>query len=212
MKKIIYTALFFCFAVTLATAQETPFFSKALSINPLYLKSSGIRINYEKQIRASKHWMYVSPMIFFENDTKLTDEVQGNLFSYGAEFGAMYKFDKENNPFGIYIHYGVMARNTEISYAGVVWTETLVDDLVYWELKEQSLKKQIYQLGGVVALGYKSKFANSMFIDCSIGVCGRYSIINFDYPNDNVNLNTAPWNLGYSGFGTVIGLSLGTYF
>ncbi len=195
-----------------ANAQEASTYTKAFSVNPLYLKNSGIRFNYEQQIRASRHWFYVSPMIFYANDTKLTDEVTGNLFSYGAEFGAIYKFDRENDVFGIYVQYGALVRQTTLSYAGVVWTRTLVDDLTYMELKEQNLKKNLNQFGLVATLGYKSKFANSMFIDCYVGICGRYSTINFDYTNDGVNLDSSPWNLGYSGLGSVLGLSLGTYF
>ena len=195
-----------------ANAQEASTYTKAFSVNPLYLKNSGIRFNYEQQIRASRHWFYVSPMLFYGNDTKLSNEVTGNLISYGAEFGGIFKFDEEFEQFGVYTQYGLMLRQTAISYAGIVWSKTIIEDLTYLELKEQNLKKNIVQLGSVATLGYKSKIGNALFIDCYAGLCYRKSLIDFDYPDDNINLDNAPWKLGYTGIGAVVGLTFGTYF
>ncbi len=212
MKLRILTLLFIIATAPAGKAQDPTLYTKAVSINPLYLKSNGIRINYEQQIKQSRHWFYVSPMLFYGNDTKLSNEVSGNLISYGAEFGGIFKFDEEFEQFGVYTQYGLMLRQTVISYAGIVWSKTIIEDLTYLELKEQNLKKNIVQLGSVATLGYKSKIGNALFIDCYAGLCYRKSLIDFDYPDDNINLDNAPWKLGYTGIGAVVGLTFGTYF
>lgn len=187
-----------------------------ISVQPTYLASSGLRLDFEKQLGSTMQWLQLSATGYYApkydhigyNDGWLTfntnyDEPIQSL--KGGGIGAAYKsFFKSQN----YFYYSVGLYYTHYSVDVKIYDyHKFIDDgLTYYKYEGKIEDLNYDKINTNLNIGMQTRLDQTIFIDFYMGVGYSYSFRNSDYFSDNM------FEYGYRGMQVVGGFRIGFAF
>lgn len=178
--------------------EEPPTPRAIFAIQPLYLLSNGLRLDYDRKINKN-HWIQISPILFFSHNTS-EKQLSGDRYDkqQGAGLHLYHRFypAKGFAQSQYYISYGPMWHFHDISYQEPNQPEA------------ESLSTSIHKFGADVIIGYHSLSTDNIFIDLYTGLGFRFTDISTSSDNPR-NFNQNYWGPGYSGNILILGMRIG---
>jgi hypothetical protein len=202
-------------------------FKNAVTIEPLYVYGSGMRVNYERML-APKQWIETSLTGYkVQHDSDLRQTWQLVFFdedrvkyAYGVGGDVHYKYMIK--PY-MYFSAGVFYRFNKVNFIdGNTFKEFEEDGLKFYEPAERYVNRFVHRYGTTVRLGYQSKPYRRVTVGGYVGLSYIRSRYNGDssYGHSNfygytygINIREGNvTNLHYSGLMPVFGFRIGVRF
>lgn len=196
----------------------------AISFLPFYTFINGIRIDYEKRIKNTDHWLVFGPQFYLDasyngyyyySDGSYTN--YESMVGFGINLyykSIVFKSNKINWKSGlprqaIYISAGPNFQHFSLTNTEEVAVPYIEDGTTYYQFDVQEIKKPVNRFGAIVNVGWQLAFDHFLF-DLYLGVAIKYSvgeggkIIKTDYSS---------WSdMSYSGILLNGGLRVGMFF
>ncbi len=196
----------------------------AIAIVPQYAFSNGIRVDYEKRLKNSDHWLVFAPQFYLDAvNTRYYYYNDGSYASYESMVGfginlyyktIVYKSNNINWNSGLprhslYISAGPNYQQFSLSNTEEVAVPYLDNGITYYQFDVQEVKKPIFRFGAIGNVGWQLAF-DRFLLDLYLGLAIKYSvgeggtIIKTDYPS---------WNdMTYTGILLDGGVRIGIFF
>ena len=190
----------FIFCQTIS-GQETDehLYNRSITLVPLYLFQSGIRIDYEHKFK-DRHWLQICPQVFLNEDAGETlSDPYNEMVGIGIHVYHKIFLDKVNiNKHGLYFSYGGGYNYYHFNYS----RETKVSNTT-----------RIQAYTGRIIIGFQQIFYKRIILDLYTGLGHRYSIRN--HSDDMIytqNFKNGQWDYGFTGNQLLLGLKFGFLF
>jgi hypothetical protein len=224
MKRNIKYVLLSCLCLfasrTTLNAQEQEESLYAVSLEPLYFYSGGLRLNVEKQLKPHERIElnltgYYLPYSKIEShDTFFFRDVkEGGHLTLGSD---LHRFNSLSGLGigGVYKRYflkkGVLNAGTGYTYYHVRYPylgfhKYEEDGLPFYEYKWKGVSQSFHTFTVNLSVGIRSSFHALFFMESAIGVGYAYSF----YDKDKKAYNENPFGFGYRGIYPALSLKLG---
>jgi hypothetical protein len=232
MKQLIFTALAFCFFMTLKAQNESnikeqnPTF--AVAIVPNSFAHNAAELNFDLRL-ADRQWLTIAPRFQFgdhgttENYSHSFSEYYGedadDAIKSGFGLGLNYRYfpltrhaRKFSDGVGPFISAGISGKATTYEYYGnsyIPYTDiygnagtTIDENKLYTD--------KLSQFGLETNIGYSMRFFDILFVEAYMGVGTRYSNYTYDQLK-GINLGRDAHDTGYTGYCFTGGLRFGIF-
>ena len=196
----------------------------AIAFVPQYAFFKGIRVDYEKRLKNSDHWVVIAPQIFLDAaNTNYYYYDDGNYDNYEsmAGFGLnlyyksiIFKSDKVNWKSGLPRHSLYFSAGPNFQHFSLTNTEEVAvpyieDGTTYYQFDVQEVKKPINRFGGVADVGWQLAF-DRFLLDLYLGVAIKYSV---DENGSMIKSDYSQWtDMSYTGILLDGGVRVGMFF
>ena len=224
MKKLILSALVFCFFYTLKAQDENypikeqnP--SLAVSIVPKSFANNGAELNLDIRV-ADRQWLTIAPRFQFagNNSNNLYDA--SDAITGGFGLGLNYRYfpltlhsKKFSDGIGPFISAGLRGQNTTYEYRGdsyVAYTDDVYGVSGYTIDNNTPYTDKISQLSLEINIGYVLRFFDILFVESYMGIGTRLS--NYEYDSlRGMNLGEYSWDTGFNGYCFTGGFRFGIF-
>jgi hypothetical protein len=219
-KKLVPIVLFmFLYLLTTANlfAQDSTK-KTVICFVPQYFLIHGVRVDVERNLNFSKHWLVLSPQVYsgslFLNNTHNYsqypyDEYKDKVLGFGMALS--HKFFLQDYNKGFYIKSGIAYQYFELSRKEYDWVPYTENGLEYYDYlltdgKDIISKYAVNAQAGIRALG-----GNVFVFDVYGGFGFSYSEKKSDNPELR-NYERFPWDYNYNGIYPTMGIKFGAYF
>jgi len=191
---------------------------------PQYAILKGIRIDYEKRLKNSDHWIVMAPQIFLDatnNNFFYYDDGDYDSYESMVGFGLnlyyksmVFKSDKVNWKSGLPRHSLYFSAGPNYQHFALTNTEEVAvpfieDGTTYYQFDVQEVKKRINRFGGVANAGWQFAF-DRFLLDLYLGVAIKYSV---DENGSMIKSNYSQWtDMSYTGILLDGGFRIGMFF
>lgn len=184
--KYITGALVLTLIVCTAKAQNESNEKLILSINPQYLFTNAIRLDFDLNLNGDKSWWVISPY-FYSDDSQESFLNRGSEDDYNSrKYESMYGIGlgvarkiyllKQDHAEGLYALAGVTYRYFSIQGDNYTFVEnTGTDGLSYYELEDLEYNININSYNGYIIIGNQFNPFSKFYIDLYIGFGIKYS-------------------------------------
>ena len=204
------------FPVTNASAQQREpgqNFYNALSVEPLYLFVDGLRINYERQLQAPRHWLEISAIGYAQKKSRTWENwfFDGNHSDKAWGLGTDVSYKYFVRPF-MYISCGAAYGHQSVTFSRetVEFNKYVEDDLIFYEpiFGRKSHRGAWNKVAGNLRIGFQTKSVRRVVVGGYIGIGYVHSF----YDSELIYLPNDPITLGFRGFTPHAGFRIGTRF
>ncbi len=198
--------------------------TNAISFVPQYAFFNGIRIDYEKRIKNTDHWLVIAPQFFLDAaNTNYYNSRSNSYDNYESMTGIginlyyksiVYKSNKVNWKSGLPRHSLYLSAGPNYQHFTLTNTEEVAvpyieDGTTYYKFDVQEVKKSINRFGGIGNVGWQLAF-DRFLLDLYLGVAIKYSM---DENGELIKTNSPQWtDMSYSGILLDGGVRVGMFF
>jgi hypothetical protein len=215
MKRLLVIIPALLFSVWNADAQAPEKMNPhyAISIHPWQFIIRGQRVDLEKRVKDSRHWIIAGPQIYSGTinyrRNSFEDGEQQKLSGFGLELQHKIMMDSGKAVY-TYVTYGAAFHKFTIGYESPSWVTVQDDGLTYYKYAIAPQKEKIYRWSGLVTAGMFVPLSRYFFMDLYTGIGMRNSTIKAttpNYPDYDGFLN-----YGFTGVYPIAGMKLGVAF
>jgi hypothetical protein len=161
-----------------------------IAIVPQYAFFRGIRIDYERNLKASDHWLVFAPQLYLDvNNGSNFYYSSGSYANYQSMVGVglnlyyktiVFKSVKGNVNSNLPRHSFYVSAGPNFQYFSLQNTEEVAQPFIdngitYYQFNVENVKKPIYRLGAVGNVGWQMAF-DRFLLDFYLGVAVKYSM------------------------------------
>lgn len=196
----------------------------AISFVPQYAFLKGIRVDYEKRLKNSDHWVVMAPQIYLDAaNTNNYYYDNGNYDNYESMVGLglnlyyksiIFKSDRVNWKSGLPRHSIYFSAGPNYQHFSLTNTEEVAvpyidNGTTYYQFDVQEVKKSINKFGGVADVGWQLAF-DRFLLDLYLGVAIKYAV---DGNGSMIKTNYSQWtDMSYTGILLDGGIRVGMFF
>lgn len=192
-----------------------------IALVPFYSFYNGIRIDYERRLNKSDHWIVAAPQIYTDIDGSGSGNSEYAAYQTMGGVGInlyfksiAYKSNKINWKSSLprqslYLQVGPNYQHFSLKNTEEVAVPFIEDGTTYYMFETQEIKKKINRVGAIVDVGWQLAF-DKFLIDFYLGLAVKYS---FDENGDLIKSTNARWvDINYSGILMDAGFRVGMFF
>jgi hypothetical protein len=219
MKRKITAFLLLAFYVLISQGAEAQreagkTFKNSLAIQPLYWLNSGLRIDYERQLKNSHHWLQFSAIGYYVDDedllwNSLMNSNRPIQDAWGSGLEVNYKWLPFQRP-QMYLSGGLSFSHFNVGYreSGYHYLTYRENELTYYELDwgERRIQQDFDRIGTNFRIGFQTHASRRFLIDSYVGIGHMYSFYDGGKPYPGTDLINS---LSYRGVTLTAGFRIG---
>jgi hypothetical protein len=205
-----FSASFHASAQSLATGGAKEY-KNAITLHPLYLINSGVRIDYDRRIQG-RHWLQAGLTGYRSSGPDffrlwMLDDWRGAKAT-GAALELNYKYFPFPRVKFIYFTAGAAYSHFDVKYSGFSYEKYPEDGLTFYEPRQRTLTQMFDRIETSARIAIQTRPLRRIFVDFYVGAGYRFSFYDEQKPYPYQTM----MNLGYRGPTLTTGFRIGTRF